>query len=145
MNRFANWPRAGLCTSCLLLLLALVAGPTSLAAQTQSRLNGTVTDTSGAVIPGAPVTATNVETGVAQTAETNESGGFIFPYLTPGSYSLKVEYAGFKTYSQSGITIETGATRSVTIALEVGEVTEVVTVEADVPLLESSTSSVTVW
>jgi hypothetical protein len=125
----------------LLIAAALLAG-TPLAAQTQSRLNGTVTDTSGAVIPGAPVKVTNIDTGVTQAAETNASGGFIFPYLAPGSYELSVEYAGFKTYTQSGITIETGATRTVTVGLEVGELTEVVTVEADVPLLESSTSSV---
>ena len=126
----------------LLLLTVALISAIPLAAQSQSRLNGSVTDTSGAVIPGAPVTITNANTGVSQTAETNESGNFIFTYVEPGSYTLRVEYAGFKTFSQPGITIETGATRTVNAALEVGEVTEVVTVEADVPLLESSSSSV---
>ncbi len=125
-----------------ILSAALLFAATPLAAQSQSRLNGTVTDSSGAVIPGAPVSITNMNTGVTQTAESNASGGFIFPYVTPGSYQLTVEYAGFKTFSQPGITIETGATRTVDVKLDVGEVTEVVTVEAEVPLLESSTSSV---
>jgi hypothetical protein len=118
----------------------MVAVP--LAAQSQSRLTGTVTDTSGAVIPGAPVTLRNASTGVEQTATTNESGVYNFPYVAPGSYELSVAYEGFKSYSQTGLTIETGYTRTVDVALEVGQVSEVVNVEASAPLLESATSSV---
>ena len=123
-------------------VVLLTASISLLSAQSQARLTGTVTDNSGAVIPGAPITLSNVDTGVAQNAESNETGNFIFTYVDPGSYDLTVEYEGFKTYTQSGITIETGATRTVEVSMEVGDVTEVVTVEADVPLLESSTSSV---
>jgi len=124
------------------LLASLLLSASLVWAQSQSRLTGTVTDDSGAVIPGAPVTITNVDTGVSQAVETNENGAFVVPYINPGNYEVTVEYSGFKTFTQSGITIETGATRSLTIPMQVGEVTEVVTVEADVPLLESSTSSV---
>ena len=123
------------------LLLLLMAASTVLA-QSQSRLTGTVTDNSGAVIPGAPITITNVDTGVSQTVGTNENGDFVIPYINPGNYEVSVEYSGFKTFNQSGITIETGATRTLQIEMQVGDVTEVVTVEADVPLLESESSSV---
>ena len=126
----------------LVVALAFLSGPGVLTAQTQGRLTGTVADTSGAVIPGAPVTLRNVSTGVAQTAQTNESGVYNFPYVAPGDYELSVTYEGFKSYSQTGLTIETGYTRTVNVALEVGQVAEVINVEAAAPLLESATSSV---
>jgi hypothetical protein len=140
MNLFRSPLRAGLRASGLLLLFALSAG--LLLAQNQGRLSGTVTDTSGAVIPGAPVTLRNVGTGVELSAETNESGVYQFPIVQPGSYELRVELDGFKTYAQSGLTMETGYTRTVDVALEVGQIAEVVTVEASTPLLEGATSSV---
>jgi len=120
----------------------LTASFSLLSAQSQSRLSGTVTDNSGAVIPGAAIVLTNVDTAIPKTAESNATGNFIFTYVEPGSYELKVEYEGFKSHTQSGITIETGFTREVTIVLEVGDMTETVTVEADVPLLESASSTV---
>ena len=120
--------------------MILAAPP--LAAQSQSRLTGTVADTSGAVIPGAPVTLRNTSTGVEQTATSNESGVYNFPYVAPGVYEVTVAYEGFKTATQSGVTIETGFTRTVNIALEVGQIAEIVNVEASTPLLEGATSSV---
>jgi hypothetical protein len=141
MIRFAASGRAGLRASLLpLLLLALAAGIVS--AQTQGRLTGTVADTSGAVIPGAPVSLRNVSTGVEQSATTNESGVYNFPYVAPGVYEITVAYEGFKTSTQTGVTMETGYTRTVNVSLELGQIAEVVNVEASTPLLESSTSSV---
>ncbi len=125
--------------SFLLLLCALFAG--SLSAQDQGRLTGTVTDNSGAVIPAAEVTIRNVATGVERKAQTNENGVYVFSYVAPGNYEVGVEYPGFKT-AQSKVTIETGYTRVADFAMEVGELTEVITVEATTPLLESATSSV---
>ncbi len=111
-------------------------------AQDQGRLLGVVTDDSGAVIPGAAVTLTNQATGVSTSAETNEGGSYVFPYVAPGEYSVKVEFDGFKTATLTGVTLETGYTRTANVVLEVGQLTEVVTVEASTPLLESATSSV---
>lgn len=122
------------------LVFALAAG--SAWAQDQSRLSGAVTDTSGAAIPGAKLTLTNVATGVTATSESNETGVYIFPYVAPGVYSLQTEVAGFKTSNQTGVVLETGLTRSVNVQMEIGELTEVITVEATTPQLESSTSSV---
>ena len=55
---------------------------------------------------------------------------YVFPYVAPGSYRLTTEFEGFKTSTQTGITLETGITRSVNVMMEIGELTEVVTVEA---------------
>ena len=61
-------------------------------------LRGTVTDTSGGVLPGATVTVTNTGTKAARTAVTDDRGGYVFAGLFPGTYELKVELQGFKTY-----------------------------------------------
>ena len=120
--------------------LMTLVGPAQ--AQDQGRLVGTVSDDSGAVIPGAALTLTNQATGVASTAESNASGAYTFPYVAPGMYTLAVEYEGFKSASVTGITLETGFTRTANVTMEVGQLTEVVTVEATTPLLDSATSSV---
>ncbi|MBI1355443.1 MAG: hypothetical protein GC160_13945 [Acidobacteria bacterium] len=133
--------KAWAATLTIWLAALLLAAPTVLA-QGQSRLTGTVTDNTGAVIPGATVTISNMATGVEQTAQTNQSGSYVFPNVTPGDYIVVVEYTGFKAFSQPGVTLDTGFTRTVNAQLEVGEITEVVTVEATTPLLESATSSV---
>ena len=111
-------------------------------AQTQARLTGTVNDNTGAVIIGATVTLSNVNTGVAQSSATNESGIYNFPIVAAGRYELSCEFAGFKTYSQTGIAMETGFARSIDIEMEVGDVTETVEVLASTPLLETENSTV---
>lgn len=125
-----------------LVALALLVGFSSpVWAQDQGRLTGTVSDDTGAVIPGASVSARNAATGVEQSAESNENGVYTFSYMAPGVYEVTVEYSGFKT-ARTTMTVETGYTRTANFALEIGELTEVVTVEATTPLLESTTSSV---
>jgi hypothetical protein len=110
--------------------------------QTQSRLNGSIQDDSGAVVVGARVIARNVATGVVNEATTNESGNYQFPVLIPGEYEVTAEMSGFKKVVQSGIVLETGLTRTVDLQLTVGAVTETVQVTSTAPLLESETSSV---
>ncbi|MBM3755069.1 MAG: TonB-dependent receptor, partial [Acidobacteria bacterium] len=114
----------------------------ALVAQTQSRLAGTVTDDSGAVVAGGKVTARNVQTGVGTEAATTEAGNYIFPALIPGSYEVSVEKPGFKKAVQSGVVLETGITRTVDLRLSIGAVSETVEVKAQAALLESETSSV---
>ena len=112
------------------------------AAQTQTRLTGTVYDDTGSVIPGARITILNVNTGVSQEAETNPSGSYNFPFVSAGQYELICEFEGFKTYSQSGIVLETGTVRGVDIQMQLGDVTETIEVEAAAPLLETESSTV---
>ncbi len=121
---------------------AFLLGSSLAWAQDQSRLTGSVTDTTGAAIPGARLTLTNVATGVAGMSESNEAGVYVFPYVAPGVYDLQTEVDGFKTSNQTGVVLETGTTRSVDVQMEIGELTEVITVEATTPQLESATSSV---
>ena len=122
--------------------MALVLFAAPLAAQTQTRLTGTVSDDSGSVIPGARVTISNVNTGVTLEAETNTSGSYNFPLVSAGQYELVCEFEGFKTYSQSGIVLETGNVRGVDIQMQIGDVTETIEVEAAAPLLETESSTV---
>ncbi len=110
--------------------------------QDQSRLTGSVLDTTGAAIPAARLTLSNTATGVETSAESNESGVYIFPYVAPGEYLLLTEVDGFKTSNQTGIVLETGTTSTVDVQMEIGQLTEVITVEATTPQLEAATSSV---
>lgn len=123
-------------------LVALLWFGAFASAQTQSRLTGSVTDDSGAVIAGARVVTRNVLTGVTTEAATNASGNYQFPSLIPGEYEVSVEKTGFKKALQSGLTLETGITRTVDLRLTLGAVSETVEVTAQAALLESETSSV---
>ncbi len=119
----------------------LVLGEAPLGAQ-QSGLTGSVTDTTGAVIVAAEVSLVNRDTGVDRVAQTNESGAFNFTLVQPGTYELRCESVGFKTYRQSGLVMETGLTKTVSIQLEIGEITETIEVTGSAPLLETENTTV---
>ena len=119
----------------------LLLGVSPVLAQ-QSGLTGTVSDTTGAVIVAADVVLANSDTGVEATTQTNESGGFNFTLVQPGTYELRCESVGFKTYRQSGLVMETGLTKTVNIQLELGEITETIEVTGSAPLLETENTTV---
>ena len=77
------------------LLLLLLASALAVSQETRGTILGTVTDTSGASIPGASVTITNNATGVASPARTNAEGAYVIPFLIPGTYNVQVEHEGF--------------------------------------------------
>ncbi|MBM3748392.1 MAG: carboxypeptidase regulatory-like domain-containing protein, partial [Acidobacteria bacterium] len=125
----------------ILLLLAL--GAASLCAQGErGTLNGTVTDPTGAVIPGASVKGLNVATGVETAVQTTSAGVFRMPYLPPGTYRLTASAAGFKTAVRDNVILAVAQTLTVDFALEVGAVTDQVTVSAEPPLLETGTAEI---
>lgn len=93
-------------------------------------ISGTVMDTSGAAIVGATVTATNVETGVAATQQTNAQGFYSFQSLPLGKYTVDVEQKGFKAYRQTGLVLDVNAALVVDVALQVGRNTETVEVSS---------------
>src|SRR3981081_2485629 len=74
--------------------------------QTTAGLNGTVTDSTGAVLPGAKVVVTNIDTGAKRDTDTNEAGLYQFPILPSGTYSIAVQKDGFKHVTQDGIRLE---------------------------------------
>src|SRR3954452_4916500 len=82
--------------------LYVVVPPACLGQTSTSSINGVVTDTSGAVIPGAAVTVKNEETGITNRQNTNDSGLYSFPALPAGNYSVTVELKGFRTARKTG-------------------------------------------
>ncbi len=118
-------------------VLALACAP----AWPQSRLTGTVKDSSGAVVPGASVVVRNVDTGQAASVQTNPSGVYTISFLNPGRYEVSCELSGFKRFTRAGIVLETGTTSTIDIVLDVGQLTEVVSVTASAPLLESESGA----
>ena len=101
------------------------------AADTNGRIKGTVTDSTNAVIPGATVTATNLQTGVKFLTKSLKDGGYLFPELPIGSYSISVEAAGFKTFTATGIKIDIDQEYVEPISLSIGDMSQVVSVTAD--------------
>ena len=123
-------------------LLVTVMWTVDLQAQDlRGQVSGTVTDASGAVIPGANVTLTNDNTTVATTTSTSEVGQYLFDFVLPGNYSVTVELEGFRTFVQQNILVQTRADITVNASMQVGAVAETVTVEeAPVAVQFSSTS-----
>src|SRR5579862_5411973 len=114
----------------LVLPLLAMAGAAAFA-QTATIL-GTVTDPTGSVVPAATVSVTNTSTGVKRAVQTNTTGNYIAPELPIGLYSMRAEAAGFKSYERTGVKLDSNDTLRVDVVLEVGQVTESVTVAADV-------------
>ena len=131
--------RRGVSPATVLLLVALCV--TGLAAQEfRGTVTGRVTDSTGAIIPGASVTVTNVATGVAATATTNETGTYTVPYLMPGNYSVTFELIGFRKVARS-VEVRVGDRVEVNAVLDPGAVTETVQVAAEAPLLDARSGS----
>ncbi|HEV2401919.1 MAG TPA: carboxypeptidase-like regulatory domain-containing protein, partial [Candidatus Sulfotelmatobacter sp.] len=121
------------------MLLMTVLGTVALGQAATGAVNGTVTDTSGAVIPTATVTLVNTDTNVQQKVQTDATGAFIFVNVTPGNYSLHVEAAGFKSWTTS---FAVGVSQTVTqsASLAVGAVSQTVQVSSTAQLLEPTTT-----
>src|SRR5688572_26283628 len=99
-------------------------------------LTGRVTDSSGGVLPGVTVTVTQTDTGLVRTTVTDETGSYLLTNLPTGPYRLEVSLAGFRSYVQTGIVLQVGATPTINAALEVGSLEETVTVEAAAPIVD---------
>jgi hypothetical protein len=103
---------------------------------------GNVTDDTGASMPSAEVTLTNIGTNETRTLTTDSSGSYVFPALLPGRYGLQVKRSGFKTQSVSDITLEVNQTARVDVKLPVGDVSERIEVSASAVLLKTDTSEI---
>jgi len=101
---------------------------------------GYVVDQAGARVPGATVTVTAVATNLSRTAVTGEEGTYVFSGLAPGVYRILIESSGFRPLIRESLRLATGETVRIDLRLDVGAVTEAVTVTADAPLLRSGTS-----
>src|SRR6266852_234500 len=126
-------------------LLVLVLGAVGAFAQTQTtgQISGTVSDTSGAVLPQTKITVTNKDTEFVRTTETNSSGYYVVTLLLPGHYSVSVTVQGFQTIVRDGLSVEIGHAHLVDFRLQPGSINEKVTVTAQAPLIEPSNPNTT--
>src|SRR6266571_3398555 len=113
----------------------------ALAQSTSGRILGTLTDQSGAAVARATVVVTDVQRGSSRTLTTDESGDYAAPDLPPGTYQIRVEAKGFKTVERPNVQIEVATDVRADFALQPGQITETVTVEEDVPLLNTTSST----
>jgi hypothetical protein len=125
---------------CALLCIALCPG-SGFGQAVYGSVFGTVSDASGAAIPGANVTVTNIATNVTETAKTNSSGNFNQTRLNPGTYRIKVEAQNFKS-AVSEVVVNVDRATEVNIQLQPGAVTEEVTITAEAPLLKTDRADV---
>jgi hypothetical protein len=106
-------------------------------AQAVSQISGVVRDTSGAVVPGVNVTATQQDTGIMRNTVTDDNGGYVLPNLPIGPYRLEAAKTGFKTYVQTGIELQVDSNPVVALTLGVGDVNQTVSVEANATEVET--------
>jgi hypothetical protein len=132
----------------LIVLMALLIGSATfgsraaLAQLTSADILGTVTDSTGAVVPKANIILVNLDTNLQRTTVSNDSGDFDFTLLPVGRYSVTVKIAGFKTATTSNLSVEAGDRARADVHLETGGTTETVTVEAQTPLLQADSATV---
>jgi len=122
----------------LLAIVFLSGSAFSLRGQTlKATILGTITDSSHAVIPGAQVLVTETNTNARRTETTNDSGFYVFANMDPGTYRVEVEQPGFRKMVRAGIDLTPNTTARIDLELSPGEVSEVVDVTAEVPLLQT--------
>jgi hypothetical protein len=107
------------------------------------RILGTVTDQTGGVIAGAAVVVTNTETGVARNLVADGAGEYNAPNLTPGTYTVRVTANGFQAFQRENILLEVGKDDRIDAQLTPGQITQTVTVSETVPLLDSTSATIT--
>ena len=125
---------------CLVFVLAAFSSAAAFA-QTATVL-GTVTDPSGAIVPTATITITNTATSAKRVIQTNSTGNYVAPDLPIGPYAVSAESAGFKRYERTGLTLDSNDVVRVDAVLQVGQISESVTVAAEAVKIESDSSEI---
>ena len=123
---------------CIVTLLLLGFTNIAIAQDVTARIDGQVTDATGAVVTKATVTLTNTRTGDARTVESDDNGSYTFALIQPGAYDLSVKAAGFKEYLSKGLELSVNDRKTINIPLEPGVVTESVTVTTEAPLIQTT-------
>ncbi len=125
-----------------MLVLALLVGDSTVAQTFRGTILGTVTDSSGAAVPGATVTIKNLDTGLTRTVATQEDGSYSAPELPIGNYSVSVEKAGFKIGVVSGVKVEVSKESRVDVSLQPGQLAQTVEVQGEaLPMVESTSDT----
>jgi hypothetical protein len=135
-----SYPRTTLLRLLALLVPALIAVQPAFAQTDRATLEGTITDVSGGVIPGATIKATAVDTGIEQERKSNSNGYYRFPGLAVGEYTVAVSNASFKTKILDHVVLQVGETHTLDVPLEVGAIEEKVEIKADAAPAERSSA-----
>src|SRR5262245_15904094 len=121
---------------------AVVTSGTAAGQGATAQISGTVKDQSGAVLPGAEITATQTETAAIRMTLSDEAGSYVLPNLPVGPYKLEVSLPGFRTFLQSGIVLQVNSSTVVNPVLNVGQVSETVEVQANASLVETRSTGI---
>ena len=119
----------------VLSVLLLPASPSL--AQNFGQFTGRVLDASGAVLPGATITVTDPQTGIAVTEQANAAGVYVFPNLLPGTYNVKVELQGFQSTVRNGVELQTQQTARLDFSLAIGTLAETVEITGSAPMINT--------
>ena len=138
--QFIPFPRIGVAT--LVAALSLLIPRAAVAQAVYGSISGTITDESGAVLPGTTVTITSLERKTADSVVTNESGFYLKDRLVPGSYEVKAELTGFKTGVVPSVVVNVDTQTPINMKLAVGQLTETVEVTGGSPLLKTDRADV---
>jgi hypothetical protein len=120
--------------------LVLAASGVAWSQTVQGVITGTITDPTGAVVPGATVSITNAGTNISQTTTTGSDGSYRFPLVPPGTYTVAVKAANFAEVRESGVVVQASQTVPLMIKLELAKTSQLVEVTAEVPLVQTATS-----
>jgi len=122
------------------MVVVLLATSVVAAAAQEASITGTVVDTSKAVVPGATVTATNVDTGIPTATVSDESGRYRLQNLQPGNYKLQAELTGFSTVLIPLVELRVGQNATVPFELKLADLNETITVTGEAPFVDVSSS-----
>jgi hypothetical protein len=111
-------------------------------AQATAQISGTVKDSTGAVLPGAEVTAAQTDTGINRSTVTNETGSYVLPNLPLGPYRLQATLPGFQTYVQTGLVLQVNDNLVINASLQVGQVSQQVEVQANAAFVETRSTGI---
>ena len=126
----------------MLVVFCLLLSAAATAQKVDSSVRGQVNDPSGGAVAGAQVTAKNILTGISRTVQTNGHGDYVIAGLTPSQYEIEIVAAGFKKLRQTGVVLTVGEQTRFDLLLEVGELSDEVTVTAELPTIDLESSAV---
>jgi outer membrane receptor protein involved in Fe transport len=126
---------------CAVVALLLVHAVPAVAQTQTATVRGTVTDSSGSVVPNTEITLTNIDQNRPWTTRSNEAGEYLFVQIPPGRYALGAKMEGFKTFDRKGLVLEVAQVAQIDIQLEVGSIVDAIEITAAAPLLEAASST----
>jgi hypothetical protein len=126
----------------LSILSVLLLSTGAFAQEFRGTISGTVTDPSGAVVPGASVVITETQTGTINRTTSDSAGLYVVPFLAPGEYSITATKAGFEAFTRGGVTLQAQEHPIINLALAVGSASQTVTVTGEPPLVDQANASI---